>query len=461
MSPEIEYMKYALRTLWKDRGFAAMAVLSLAIGIGANTAIFSLVNGVLLRPLDFPDPQRLVAISISTPVFNNGAPLPINIAQIVEWRKRTQSFESLGGYRNTTISLSGDGRPELIPAAQVSANLFDVLGVQPRLGRSFMEQEDHYGQHRVVILADSIWRRRFGSDPSIVGRKLTLGGAPYTVVGVLPPDFEFPNESNSVGGLRLTGRMEMFRPLGYQPDDAVPHGGDLNYAGIARLKPGVTIERARAELAAAEKAMDSAIGGEDWHVAPVMMPLQQKMTGDIRQSLIVLMAAVGAVLLVLCVNLANLSMSRAAGRARESAIRTALGASRWQLARQSLAETGVRRTRYRAGVCGIATTARRGAIRFAAAAGCLGGWPRALFCPRAFGHHRFAIRNPAGDAQRFQRRALRDSEIHRLLQRRRTNRIAFAKHAGSPRGRIMRGAAGHRGSVPFQFHAADHHSAGV
>jgi putative ABC transport system permease protein len=334
-------MKYALRTLWKDRGFAAMAVLSLAIGIGANTAIFSLVNGVLLRPLDFPYPQRLVAISIATPDFNNGAPLPINIAQIVEWRKRTQSFESLGGYRNTTISLSGDGRPELIPGAQVSANLFDVLGVQPRLGRSFMEQEDHYGQHRVVILADSIWRRRFGSDPSIVGRKLTLGGAPYTVVGVLPPDFEFPNESNSVGGLRLTGRMEMFRPLGYQPDDAVPHGGDLNYAGIARLKPGVTIERARAELAAAEKAMDSAIGGEDWHVAPVMMPLQQKMTGDIRQSLIVLMAAVGAVLLVLCVNLANLSMSRAAGRARESAIRTALGASRWQLARQSLAETGV------------------------------------------------------------------------------------------------------------------------
>jgi len=334
-------MKYALRTLWKDRGFAAMAVLSLAIGIGANTAIFSLVNGVLLRPLDFPDPQRLVAISISTPVFNNGAPLPINIAQIVEWRKRTQSFESLGGYRYTTMGLSGDGLPELVPGAQVSANLFDVLGVQPRLGRSFREQEDHDGQHQVVILADSIWRRRFASDPSIIGRRLTLRGAPYTVVGVLPPDFEFPKESNSVGGMQLTGRIEMFRPLGYKPDDAVPHGGDLNYAGIARLKPGVSMERARAELAAAEKAMDSAIGGEDWHVAPVMMPLQQKMTGDVRQSLIVLMAAVGAVLLVLCVNLANLSLSRAAGRARESAIRTALGASRWQLARQSLAETGV------------------------------------------------------------------------------------------------------------------------
>ena len=334
-------MKYALRTLWKDRGFAAMAVLSLAIGIGANTAIFSLVNGVLLRPLDFPDPQRLVAISISSPVFNNGALLPINIAQIVEWRQRTHSFESLGGYRNGTFSLTGDGRPELIPGAVVSANLFDVLGVQPRLGRSFLDREDRHGQHQVVILADSIWRRRFGSDPSIIGRKLTLGGAPYTVVGVLPPDFEFPKASDSAGGLRLTGRMEMFRPLGYQPDDTVPHGGDLNYEGIARLKPGVTMERARAELAAAETAMDSAIGGENWHVAPVMMPLQQKMTGDVRQSLIVLMAAVGAVLLVLCVNLANLSLSRAAGLARESAIRTALGASRWQLARQSLAETGL------------------------------------------------------------------------------------------------------------------------
>jgi len=174
-------MKYALRTLCSDRGFAAMAVLSLAIGIGANTAIFSLVSGVLLRPLDFPDPQRLVAISISTAQYRKGEPLPINLAQLVEWRKRTRSFEGVGAYRNITMSLTGDGRPELIAGAPISADLFDVLGVRPRLGRSFLEQEDHFGQHRVVILADSIWRRRFDGDPSIVGRKVTLGGAPYTI----------------------------------------------------------------------------------------------------------------------------------------------------------------------------------------------------------------------------------------------------------------------------------------
>ncbi len=333
-------MKYALRTLWKDRGFAAMAVLSLAIGIGANTAIFSLVNGVLLRPLDFPDPQRLVAIAISTPQFRNGEPLAINLAQLVEWRKRAHAFEGIGAYRNATVTLTGEDRPELIPAARLSANFFEVLGVQPRLGRNFLDQEDHYGQHQVVILADSIWRRRFGGDPSIIGSKINLGGSPHTVVGILPPDFEFPKQPND-SGKRLNGRMEIFRPLAYEPGDIVPHNGDQNYAAIARLRPGVSIESARDELTAIEAAIDEQIGGQSWRILPAISPLQQKLTGDVRQSLIVLMAAVAAVLLVLCVNLANLSLSRAAGRAREGAIRTALGASRWQLARQSLGETGL------------------------------------------------------------------------------------------------------------------------
>ena len=333
-------MKYALRTLWKDRGFAAMAVLSLAIGIGANTAIFSLVNGVLLRPLAYPDPHRLVALAITTPDFNQGAPLPINVAQLVEWRKRTQSFAGIGAYRNTTMSLSGDGRPELISGAQVSANFFDVLGIHPHLGRFFVDAEDHYGQHRVAILADSLWKRRFGGDPNVIGRKITVSGAPYIVVGVLPPDFEFPRQPSDMGR-RLDGRMEMFRPLAYEPDDIVPHGGDLNYAAIARLRPSVSLERASHELTAVEAAIDSQMHEGVWHITPVITPLQQKLTGDVRQSLIVLMAAVGAVLLVLCVNLANLSLSRAAGRGREAAIRTALGASWWQLARHSLAESGV------------------------------------------------------------------------------------------------------------------------
>ncbi|HEX3748309.1 MAG TPA: ABC transporter permease [Bryobacteraceae bacterium] len=333
-------MTYALRTLWRDRGFAVMAILSLAIGIGANAAIFSLVNGVLLRHLPYADAERLVDLAVSTPTFHNGEPLPINIAQLVGWRKSTQSFDGIAAYRNTTMSLTGDGLPELISGAVVSANFFEVLGVRPRYGRSFLEQEDHSGHHHVVMLADSVWRRRFSADPAVIGRTITLGGTPYTVVGILPPDFEFPKGPSDMGK-RLTGRMEMFRPLGYQPDDTVPHGGDLNYSGIARLRAGVTIERARAEITAAEQAMDAQISGEAWHIVPLVTPLRQKLTGDVRQSLMVLLAAVGAVLLVLCVNLANLSLSRAAGRARESAIRTALGAGRWQLARQSIAETAI------------------------------------------------------------------------------------------------------------------------
>jgi len=333
-------MKYTLRTLWSDRGFSAMVVLSLAIGIGANTAIFSLVNGVLLRPLDFPEPQRLVSIAVSTPQFRGGEPLPLNLSQLVEFRKRTRAFEGIAGYRNTTMSFTGEDLPELVPGAQVSANLFDVLGVHPRLGRSFLDQEDHLGQHQVVILADSIWRRRFGSNPSVIGRKITLGGAPYIVVGVLPPDFEFPRHPDDFGK-RLNASMEMFRPLGYESDDIVPHHGDLNYTGIGRLRPGAGICEARAELVAAENAMDSQIPGESWQMTPVVDGLQQKVTGDVRQGLTVLMASVGAVLLLLCVNLANLAFARAAARARESSIRTALGASRWQLARQPLAEAAV------------------------------------------------------------------------------------------------------------------------
>ncbi len=258
----------------------------------------------------------------------------------MEWRKRTSAFESIAAYRNATMSFTGEGRPELIPGAVVSANFFDTLGVQPRMGRSFLEQEDHSGQHHVAILADSLWRRRFGADPSIIGRKITLSGSPYTVIGILPPDFQFPKLPEDAGH-RLAGRMEIYRPIGYEPGDAVPHDGDLNYQAIARLQAW-RLDRARLRQspAAAEASIEAQIGGM-WKMIPVMTPLQQTLTGDIRQSLIVLMAAVGAVLLVLCVNLANLSLSRAAGRARNAAIRTALGASRWQLARQSLVESGM------------------------------------------------------------------------------------------------------------------------
>src|SRR5579884_1191606 len=172
-------MRYVFRTLWNDRGFSLMALLSLAVGIGVNTAIFSLVNGVLLRPLSFPEPQRLVAISVSAPQFRNGQPLPVNLPQVLGWRAAGDAFAGIAAYRETAMTLAGDGDPELAGAAQVSANLFDVLGVPVRLGRSFQPAEDRFGQHRVAILTDSLWRRRFGGDPSIVGRSILVAGSSY------------------------------------------------------------------------------------------------------------------------------------------------------------------------------------------------------------------------------------------------------------------------------------------
>jgi predicted permease len=331
-------LRYALRALWSDRGFAAMAVLSLAVGIGANTAIFSLVNGVLLRPLEFPAPERLVALSVTSPDFASAGQLPINLGQLVEWRKRARSFESIGAYRNTTANLTGDSRPELLSGAVVSANFLHVLGVVPRLGREFAPEEDLLGRHRVVILADSLWRRRFGADPGIVGRSIRLYGGAYTVVGVLPPGFQFPKQRD--GGRKLPGSIELLRPLGYEPADAVPHVGDLNYQAVARLRDGVSLAGARAELAVVETRLDHEIHG-GWRMIPAVEPLRQRLVGDSRQGLLVLLCAVGAVLLVLCVNLANLSLVRAAGRSRDAAIRVALGASRARLARQSLLESGI------------------------------------------------------------------------------------------------------------------------
>jgi len=333
-------LHYAIRSLSQDRGFAAMVALSLALGIGANTAIFSLVNGVLLRPLDYREPERLVAISQASPKFLKLYPaLPVNSASWLEWRKQSTSFESIGAYQNSALTLTGSGQPELITGAAVSANFFHVLGVAPRLGREFLESEDRSGQDQVVMIADSLWRRRFQADGGIVGRKIMLDGKPFLVIGVLPPDFQFPKQEDDLGR-HTNGRMEIYRTLGYQPDDTVLHGGDLNYWPVARLREGVSIVRASAELNAVEAAIDSK-SGPDVDFRATIVPLQDKLTGNVRESLIVLMGAVGAVLLVLCVNLANLSLARAAGHARDSAIRTALGASRGQLVRQSLMESAV------------------------------------------------------------------------------------------------------------------------
>jgi putative ABC transport system permease protein len=331
-------IRYAVRGLLRDRVFALMIVLSLAVGIGANTAIFSLINGVLLRPPDFPHPERLVALSQWAPKLLKAYPaLPVNIAIYAEWRKRVTSFEQIGIARASLFNLTGSGQPEQIRGALVSSTIFPVFGVQPRLGRGFRELEDQSGNDRVVILADSLWRRRYQADPAIVGRQILLDGKPHQVVGVLPASFHFPREEKS-GATSLGEGLEVYKPLGYEPGDLEVHMGDFNYWTTARLRPGVSAARAQAELNVVQAAISKQLPGDlDLHAS--LIPLQERMVGDVRQGLILLMAAVGAVLLVLCVNLANLGLARAAGRARDAAIRTALGASRGRLLVQSIVES--------------------------------------------------------------------------------------------------------------------------
>jgi putative ABC transport system permease protein len=331
-------IRHAIRGLLRDRIFSLMIVLSLAVGIGANTAIFSLVNGVLLQPPDFPQPERLVALTQWAPKLLKSYPaLPVNIAIYREWRKQMTSFESIGIAQANVFNLTGSGQPEQVRGANVSATIFSVLGVQPRLGRAFTEQEDQSGQDQVVILADSLWRRRYQADPAIVSRKILLDGKPCEVVGVLPPSFHFPREEK-VGARTLGESLEIYKPLGYDADDLQMHMGDFNYWTTARLRPGVSPAKAQSELNVVQAAIGKQIPGDlDLHAS--VIPLQERMVGDVRQGLVLLMAAVGAVLLVLCVNLANLGLARAAGRARDSAIRTALGASRARLLGQSVVES--------------------------------------------------------------------------------------------------------------------------
>jgi putative ABC transport system permease protein len=331
-------IRYALRLILREPGYAAVVVLGLAIGIGVNTAIFSVVNGVLLRPLPYPEPDRLFTIAEVVPKVSQVYPrLPANLSHFYEWRKRCSSLERLSAMKALSLNLTGSEQPELLKAARVSANILDVLGVRPQLGRTFLEEEDPDGRDRVVILADSVWKRRFSADPSIVGSKIMLDGSPYLVIGVLPPTFSFPKQ----GYLRtvlLGEKIEIIKPLGYVAQDLKNDVGDFNYDVIARLRPGVPASKALSELNVVQSAISSTLS-EKLDLRASLTPLQEEMVGQVRRGLLVVMAAVGAVLIVLCVNLANLSLARAAGRARDSAIRAALGASRSQLVRQMLAES--------------------------------------------------------------------------------------------------------------------------
>jgi putative ABC transport system permease protein len=355
-------LRFAARTMRKNPGFSAIAIATLALAIMANTAIFSVVDTVILRPLAYPEADRLVTIHEVVPKFSRFAPLvPVNGMHFRQWRKETRSFDQLALLGGITFNLTGNGEPERIPAARVSPNLFPLLGMQTQLGRTFLEAEDQPGHDRVVVLNHELWIRRFGADLNVLGRKVTLDGKSYEIIGVLRAGLHFPKLSQLYAMTISEERPQLWKPFALR-DDELDEMGDFNFACIARLRRGVTASRALAELnvVQANFAKQAPFKVE---LYAALVPLQDQITGRSRTGLVLLLAAVGAVLLIGCVNIANLLLARATGRRRELAIRSSLGATAGHLVRQMLVESLF--LSFLGGVFGIALA--YGAIRLIAA----------------------------------------------------------------------------------------------
>ncbi len=331
-------LRYACRTLPRTPLFTSVAVLSLALGIGAATAIFSLVDGVLLKPLAYPEAGRLQYIQEVVPAMAHIYPaVPVNIQHFFYWRDHTITFQSIAALRSDRPTLAGVGEPFQVDGIEASADLFQVLGLDMARGRGFSPGEDQPGKNQVAVIADSLWRRQFGSAPGALGGSISLDGVPTTVIGILPPSFTFP-KGNDLGQLAGLGKQtEIIRPLQKTIEG---WDGDYDYICIGRLKSGIAPEQALAELSGLTKQFVTA-----YHVdsvpRPIVRPLQDLISGPVRTSLIVLLAAVLALLLIVCANLANLTLARASVRTREFSIRTALGAGRMRLVQQVLTEIAV------------------------------------------------------------------------------------------------------------------------
>jgi len=320
-------VRYGLRLMRRAPGFAAATVLTVALGIGATTAMFSVVYGVLLRPLPYGDADRLVNLWSTAP--NRGLLRAyVGMANVYDWKARNRVFEDIAAARAiNNFNLSGQGgEPERLLGSLISSNLLPVLRVQPMLGRNFTEDEDTIGHDRVAILSYGLWKRRFGGDASIVGRSISLSGVPHVVVGVMGPDFAYPSRD-----------YQIWTPLTFDPEELISRF-NYSYLAVARLKPGVTLQRARADMDVISAQIEREHPQENAGIGAAVVPMLADTVAAVRTPLYLLLAAVLAMLLIGCANLANLLMARALARQRELAVRAALGAGRARLVTQSIAE---------------------------------------------------------------------------------------------------------------------------